>query len=120
MIKMKPTVYAAVFWWLLLALMCQAQNPSQPLPATQSAPTRCKVQVRDPASARQLVAQGARLIADYSGFQLYDADQAAVASLGGKAELRQSYNTIRLNAAPLDTSRPDFQSLRKTVAPFAG
>jgi hypothetical protein len=119
-IKTKSIVYSALFWWLPLALMCQAQAPSQPLAATQSAVPRHKVQVSDPVSARQLAARGARLIANYGGFQLYDADQAAVASLGGKAEVRQSYNTIQLNAAPLDTSRPEIQSLRKSAAPFAG
>jgi len=76
--------------------------------------------VSDPALAGQLAASGARRIADYGGFQLFDVDHATATAWAGRMELRDEYNVIQLNAARLDTSRPQIQALRKPAAAFAG
>ncbi|MGA2555972.1 MAG: hypothetical protein ABSG04_06835, partial [Verrucomicrobiota bacterium] len=110
----------ALCWWLAPVPLCRAQNPIQTPAATRSAPPRRKVQVSDPALAGQLAAQGARAIADYGGFQLFDVDQPTAAALAGRAEMRDEYNLIKLNALPLNTSLPQVQSLRQPVAAFAG
>ncbi|MGA3180897.1 MAG: S8 family serine peptidase [Verrucomicrobiota bacterium] len=113
-IKNYLAVCLTLLWLLSPAFFCHAQTASQSpvLP-------RHKIQVSDPALAGRLVAGGARLIADYGAFQIYDADQAA-AALAGQAAARDNYNLILLNAARLDTSLPEIQSLRKAVGAFAG
>jgi hypothetical protein len=73
-----------------------------------------KIQTSDPAEARAILAAGGRLIADYGGFKLFDAAQT------NGMQTRDSYNFILLNAARLDTSRPEAQALRRPVANFAG
>src|SRR5579859_2754554 len=75
---------------------------------------RHKLQVNDPALGAQIIAQGGRLIADYGGYQLYEANaiSSRLAS-DSQTENRDAYNRILLNAAPLDTSRAEVQALRK-------
>ena len=119
-IKKCSTVWLAVFCWLLPALLSHAQIPSPAPAAIPSAPTRHRAQVSDPAVAGKLAAAGARRIGDYGGFQFFDVDQAAATALAGRIQLRDEYNVIKLNAAPLDTSLPQTQALRKPAAPFAG
>jgi hypothetical protein len=119
-IKKCGTVCLAVFWWLGPALLAHAQIPSQPPAAMLSAAPRHKAQVSDPALARQLAAKGARRIADYGGFALFDIDDTTATALAGRMELRDEYNVIKLNAARLDTSLPQIQALRKPAAAPAG
>ena len=109
-----------MFCWLAPALPSRAQAPSRSSSSALSAAPRHKVQVSDPALAIQLAANGARRIADYGGFQLFDVDNATAAAWAGRIELRDEYNVIKLNAARLDTSRPQIQALRKPAAAFAG
>jgi len=109
-----------LFGWLAPPLLSHAQIPSQAPAATVSSTPRHTAQVNDPALAARLAAGGARRIADYGGFQLFDIDQATATALVGRIQLRDEYNVIKLNAAPLDTSLPQLQSLRKPVAAFAG
>ena len=80
-----------------------------------------KVQVSDPAVAREIVAEGGRLRADYGHFQLYEVEQINP-DLPGKsgAEIRDEYNRIELNAAPIDTTATTAKTLRKTVGAFSG
>jgi hypothetical protein len=78
-----------------------------------------KIQVHDAAAAQAVAAQGGRLIADYGGFQLYDVPQID-GNLPASAEVRDSYNSILLNAIHLKTSTPGVQALRKTVGGFEG
>jgi hypothetical protein len=73
-----------------------------------------KVQTSDPAAARAIVAAGGRLIADYGGYQLFEATQ-----ING-LQVRDEYNLILLNAARLDTSTPETQALRQPAGSFAG
>jgi hypothetical protein len=119
-IKKCCTVCLVLFGWLAPALFSHAQFPSQAPAATVSPAPRHKAQVSDPALAARLADGGARRIADYGGFQLFDIDQAAAAALAGQIQLRDEYNVIRLNAAPLDTSLPQIQALRKPAGAFAG
>lgn len=83
-------------------------------------PVHHKIQVDDPALAATIAASGGRLIADYGGYKLYDAPLPAGELAAGKAELRDDYNSIFLNAARMDTSKPEIQALRKMAGPFAG
>jgi hypothetical protein len=109
-----------LFWWLAAPSLSRAQILS-PAPAVAvSAAPRHKIQVGDPALAGPLAARGARLIADYGGFQIYDVDPPALAALAGPVEMRDEYNVIKLNAARLDTSLAKTQALRKPAAAFAG
>ena len=80
---------------------------------------RHKVEVTDAAAGAQLAAQGARLVADYSGFQLYETAAGQLATQPG-SEARDYYNFILLHAAKLDTSRPEVQAQRKAVGAFSG
>ena len=105
-----------MFLWLAPALPGRAQIPSAAPAATLSAAPRHKAQVNDPVLASRLAASGARRIADYGGFQLFDLDHATATALAGQIELRDEYNVIQLNAARLDTSLPQIQALRKPAA----
>lgn len=78
-----------------------------------------KVQVHDGITAQAVVEQGGRLVADYGSFQIYDVPKNA-GNLPISAQVRDSYNSILLNAAHLDTSTAAIQSLRKTVGAFEG
>jgi len=74
-----------------------------------------KTQATDPAVEARMIAQGARLIADYGGYRLYDSPASPAGT-----EPRQDYNHVFLNAAPLETSLPALQSSRRLVGHFAG
>ncbi|HEY5913432.1 MAG TPA: S8 family serine peptidase [Verrucomicrobiae bacterium] len=84
-------------------------------------PAAHKLQVNDPAVGAQLTATGARLIADYGSYALYESATPTTAAAGlAGVEARDEYNLVLLNAARLDTSKPETQALRKTVGAFAG
>ena len=65
-----------------------------------------KVQVSDPALAQQMANQGGRLLADYQGYQLYEVAEVPP-SIPGRhdLEVRDEYNQILLNAAPIEIGR---------------
>ena len=89
-------------------------------PAVASA-GRHKVQVQDPAQAAQILAQGGRLVADYGSYQLFELPSAGVVVPGQSGnQSRDEYNMILLNAARLDTSKPEVQAMRQSVGAFAG
>jgi hypothetical protein len=80
-----------------------------------------KVQVSDPALARELAGKGARLLADYGGWQLYEVDQVPPGLFNRpQAEDRDRYNVIELNAGPIDTTSVEAKALRKARGDFAG
>jgi hypothetical protein len=85
-----------------------------------ASPGRHKIQVNDQALAARIAAAGGRLIADYGGYKLYDAAWPVADLPDGKAEMRDEYNSIFLNAAHLDTSKPEVQAMRKKSGSFAG
>jgi len=80
-----------------------------------------KVQVSDPALAQQMANQGGRLLADYQDYQLYDVAEVPP-SIPGRhdLEVRDEYNQILLNAAPIDTTSAAAAALRKPRGAFAG
>ena len=82
-----------------------------------------KVRVSDPAAAAELKAQGARLLADYGSFQLFETDVAPTTTATLQRERVESADEsdfIELNAGPLDTRADAVIALRKTALPFAG
>ncbi len=97
-----------------LAQISQGQDPKA-APAAHH-----KVQVRDRVLGRALAAAGARLIADYGAYELYDAPGTLTNLPADKVERRDDYNSILLNARPLDTSATLVQAARKTAGNFAG
>jgi hypothetical protein len=93
--------------------------------ATSSQRAVRKVRVTDPAVARELIAGGATLVADYGAFQLLEADPAGVAPLiqAGRAEARDEEDLVLLNTRPLDTrgdEARDLTAARPPVESFAG
>jgi len=109
------------FLLLGILLFSQAEFAWADIPALDSASTRRKIQVSDPALARQIAAAGGKLIADYGSFQLYDLALPTTAVLNHPAvEIRDEFNVIWLNAAPLDTRRSEVQALRHNLGAFEG
>ena len=80
-----------------------------------------KIEVTDRDLGARIAAQGGRLIADYGGYQLYEAAQVSPEVLAGRnAQVRDEYNLILLHAKHLDTRQPEVQALRRSVGGFAG
>lgn len=80
-----------------------------------------KLRVDDPALAKALVAQGAKVIGDYGAFTVLNADDALLTSgITNRVEVADDWNLIRLNARLLDTSTPEIRAMRKTRGTFAG
>jgi hypothetical protein len=80
-----------------------------------------KWRVNDSALARSLVANGGKLIADYGGFQLIQADDTALTNLdASRMENEDEFDAIKLNAARLDTRTAEIQALRKPAGAFTG
>lgn len=80
-----------------------------------------KIRVNDPAAAKSLLANGGKLIADYGGFQVIEADDAALTgAVTNNIEVRDDENLIRLNVQALDTRTPEVKALRKARGQFAG
>ena len=79
-----------------------------------------KLRVSDPALARSIIARGGKLVADYGGFQLVEADDSIATNLTSpRIEWEDDDNEIKLNAVLLDTSAPQLQS-RKPAGNFSG
>jgi len=107
--------------------LAQEQAPaskiSSPSPSDYRSPgDRHKVQVTDPDKAKALEAQGARLIADYSSYRVYETDTALMNSVGSDAttQIRDDDNVIQLNAGAMDTTKPEAQAERGAVEAFSG
>lgn len=81
-----------------------------------------KVRVSDPGVAAELQAQGARLLADYGSFQLFETvAPAPLTTLNpDRVERADEADFIELNTGPLDTRAPEVIALRKMAVPFAG
>jgi hypothetical protein len=87
--------------------------------ATSAAPVKWRVS--DPKFAQTLVARGGQLIADYGGFQIIQADDAALTNLDvDQIEREDEYDAIELNAARLDTHTAEVRALRKSAGSFTG
>jgi hypothetical protein len=80
-----------------------------------------KLRVSDPALAKSLVARGGRLVADYGGFQLVEADDSILTNLDeNRVERRDDFDEIKLNAKTLNTRAAEILALRKTAGNFSG
>jgi len=80
-----------------------------------------KWRVSDPALAGSMIAHGAKLIADYGGFQLLEADDSVSTNfISPRIEQEDDFDEIKLNAAVLDTRTPPIQALRKSAGNFPG
>jgi hypothetical protein len=114
-VKKIASVQAAALILFILARIVSGQNS----PATSFAGHH-KLQINDRALSQAMTAGGARMIADYGRFQLYDAPDSLTNLPADKAELRDDYNLILLNASRLDTTKPVVKALRKPVGGFLG
>ncbi|HEY7911422.1 MAG TPA: hypothetical protein VIG62_05875, partial [Blastocatellia bacterium] len=77
---------------------------------------RHKIQISDGEAIRRLESKGARLIGDYGTFSILEVDTATAKELrkNRKAEVRDEFNLVLLNAGPIDTSSSEVQALRET------
>jgi hypothetical protein len=87
--------------------------------AATAAPHR--IRVDDPPTAKALLHQGARLVADYGGFQILDCDEAPT-NEPAAAHLQSvdHFNFIQLNAGTLNTRASASRSLRRAAGAFTG
>jgi hypothetical protein len=85
-----------------------------PLPANGATQ---KMEVRESATASALLAKGGRLIADYGSFQIIEAEQSGQTN---RAEIRDDFNFIELNAGRLDTRTAEARASMAAAATFAG
>jgi hypothetical protein len=80
-----------------------------------------KLRVSDPVLAQSLVARGGKLIADYGGFQLIEADDSILTNLDTRrAEWQDDFDEIKLNAKLLNTRASEILALRKSAGNFSG
>ena len=108
-----------LFGWFSL-LLCLGWTATLP-GATPISEASLKIETRDSAVAAKLKAQGATLIGDYGSYQLFEAPAApALSRSDALTRVRQEYNVIRLNAGPLDTSKPEARVTRKALESFSG
>ncbi len=106
---------------LFLGLAGGAQGSESPPSPSAMDWGRHKVQVREETVAKQLVAQGARLVANYGGYQLFETDQIDPAlAASGAAEIHDEYNLVLLNAKQLDTRKSETKAMRQSVGTFSG
>ena len=112
--------WGVVLTHLLAALLMVAQafaSPSSSLKAESH-----KLQVSDPAIAKQIEAEGGRLIADYGSYRLYETPAQVPPKLLANplVETRDGYNLIRLHAGELDTRKSQVKALRQARGSFLG
>ena len=81
-----------------------------------------KIRVSDPNLIREIVTGGGRLVADYGGFQLLEADAATAEALRGRqgVEVRDGDRHILLNVGALDTTTPEAAAARAPAGLLAG
>ncbi|MEY2505184.1 MAG: trimeric autotransporter adhesin, partial [Verrucomicrobiota bacterium] len=81
-----------------------------------------KVSVSDPQLAAKLKTQGARLIADYGSFVMFEVDDAMAGSLASNrnAQIVDENNLILLNAGTIDTRTPEARAMHHPVAASPG
>src|SRR5215471_17002511 len=77
-----------------------------------------KIRVNDPNVARSMVAQGARVVAEYDHFQVLEADSEPTDAKD--VEPVDEYDVIELNTGKLNTREPAVQALRRPVQSFVG
>ena len=78
-----------------------------------------KVRIRDDQSARDLMANGGRLLADYGSFKLIEIDNSTI-STGANVEPASEMDVVELNVRRLNTRNQDVIALRKKAGAFTG
>ena len=80
-----------------------------------------KLRLKDRELGKNLVDQGAYLVADYGSFQFYSVSNLTSKLMADtQVEPQDQYNWIHLNSRFLNTATAESQALRKPVDPFAG
>src|SRR5260221_7420163 len=106
---------------LALGLVLSLQTAPAQTSQGSASEERHKIQVSDAALAAQIVAQGGDLVADYGSYQLYEAPQINPELVEhSRAEIRDEYNVVMLNAGHLDTRKAEVRALRKSAGNFTG
>jgi PKD repeat protein len=97
--------------------------PGQPAAALRPASSHSqKFRIANPELAREAIANGAELIADYGSFQVFRADGELARKLAAdpNAENLSGQDFITLHSGPLNTTSPEVQALRKSFAFASG
>ena len=125
---MAPGLLLAV-WDFTPRVSGQGQQPSENL-TNEIAPVveylspgdQHKVLVLDQRLAREVQAQGGRLIAEYDSYQILEVNSAEAQKLSQSrmAQIRDEDNLVMLNAGAIDTTKSEVQSQRKAVGSFTG
>jgi len=80
-----------------------------------------KLRVNDPELAKELIAHGGKLVADYGGFQVIE---SAEIPSGRKAtdhmQVEDRLDVVELSTRAINTRSPEAKTLRRTVGAFAG
>lgn len=104
---------------LSIALLAGASDQSLSQPSQRYRAlggSAVKLQVTDGATAAALSAGGARLIADYGSYQLFEASAAALQDLAGRGlQDRSQENSILLHAGLVDTTAAATRSARPSA-----
>jgi len=92
-----------------------------PVTAYRSPGNRHKVAVTDSFLADSLHQQGARLVADYGSYKLFEVSSAVSGSLDdGKAQMADENNLVLLNSGTIDTTTPAAQAMRHSSSSSSG
>ncbi len=103
----------------LARVLCLAAVALAPIQAATARPQ--KLRVSDAAQAAELKSRGARLLADYGSFQLWESDNASLASPRlNRVEAADDLDYIELNAGRLDTRSAGVLAQRRAVVPAVG
>ena len=88
----------------------------------RSATGKHKLRVTDPQQARELKRLGAKLVADYGSFQVFNADETIVRTMSKARELTfaDEDNLVLLNVGALDTTKEELQQQRGRAANLSG
>src|SRR5436305_8568834 len=107
------------------AMKAKPQPAAQKLPVNtgyRSPAKRHKLKVSDGELARQIVARGASVVADYGSYQLFEADSATTAAFtpSDAVELSDEENLVMLNTGAIDTTKSEAQISRLPIGAFIG
>lgn len=112
---------AGLFWALTPKATTTANKQKEVSKSTPGAPnalyrspgTRHKVMASDAKSSAALEAQGARLIADYGSYKLFDVStELSAKAQGPGVEVVDENNLVMLNSGSIDTTTSEAQDMR--------
>lgn len=112
----QPSLVLTVCFLSALSLNAQTSPLAGPGEAGQ------KIRIHDLQLARQAVAQGGQLLADYGSFQLLRVSPAVAGGLAGRpgVEDAREQDLIQLNTGGLNTTLPEVKALRQPVTTGQG